>query len=112
MKTVERPDGFIDTFERPALVSENETANETLRQIQGVIQRNQGQTVNLQQQLRDMRIDGADLAGQTKVINRIQRNHKGVDDMGRQIGKLQALISFNHRCIAYIDWLRGDGPSR
>lgn len=106
---MDRPKGFRDTFSRPHLVTENERAQQTIAQIQEVIQGNQGQTVKLQQQLASMRTDGeSSLESQSKVIGRISRNNKHTEDMGVQIGKVQDLIEFNRACIGYIDWLKGE----
>jgi len=106
---MERPNGYRDTFSRPHLVKENERAQQTNAQIQEVIQSNQAQTVRVQQQLASMRTDGvSSLSDQTKVIERITRNNKHTEGMGRQIGKLQTLIEFNRACIGYIDWLKGE----
>lgn len=106
---MDRPKGFRDTFSRPHLVKENERAQETVQQIRGVVGQNQDQTGLLQRQLSDMRTDGvSSLGDQTKVIERITRNHKDVEEMGEQIGKLQVLVEFNRQCIKYIDWLKGE----
>ena len=109
MKEVARPEGFIDTFERPALVKENERALETITQLQNVILQTQTVLAAQQQQLGMMRVDGkSSLEQQSAVIQRIQQTNRNIDDMGRQIGRLQQLREFNNRCIRYIDWLRGE----
>ena len=111
---MKRPKGYRDTFSRKALVAESERANGTIRQIQESSQSNQAQTIELQKQLSKMRTDGkSTLKEQSAVIQRIQRNNKITEDHGRQIGKLQVLITFNQECVSYIDWMHGgvDGIS-
>ena len=102
------PEGFIETFSRPHLVAENEHANLTIRRIHESIQGVQRNTTGLQARLGSMRRDGkSSLEEQTQVIRRISANNASVDDMGRQIGKLQVLVRFNVQCVRYIDWLKG-----
>ena len=105
---MDRPKGYQDTFSRPHLVAENESARQTITQIQNVVMNAQTQTINLQRQLHSMRNDGkSTLEQQTAVIDRITRNNHQIDDMARQIGKLQVLVQKNMKYVAYYDWLRG-----
>lgn len=91
-------------------MAENESARQTITQIQNVVMGAQTQTIELQRQLHLMRNDGKSTSEeQAVVVERVTRNNHQVDDMARQIGKLQVLTQKNMKYIAYYDWLRGIG---